>query len=447
MRERRRKLVGPGALIASVVLHATLIASGAWLLSRTFSRDQKVASVTPATTVDIGLATEGMELPPMSQHGEGARHEKRDPEPKPTAAFGGDRMPRPEIGTPGRGGTDTATDPALNLADTNDGLTLDRDPLNRLDRSQVQRLNTSDTRETLDDRRATPNPMELTFVSSGSGKLALRRDPSKQDPSLGSANGAEASTSGSDVGGPEAERGDGSEPEPGGDRPGSEKDVAARGVSTSKNGTDYRRSANVTLARPMVPRARAAVPAPERGRPNDNADSSQDVANAVASLIHASSAGGRVRSGVGGTAGPGAPASGGKDGSGSKSLPAGTGPGPFQDVGADPGVIGYFRAIERKVEPYWRNAFPNWAIAEGRGGLAILALTLRKDGSLAAVSVARASGFPEFDRNLVDAVKKAAPFGPLPARLGKGPLEFRMTFDATNPAVGRDGPGKGGRGR
>lgn len=383
----------------------------------------------------------------MSQHGEGVRHEKPDPEPQPATAFGGERMPRPEIGTPGKGGSDTTTDPALNLADSNDGLTLDRDPLNRLDRSQVQRLNTSNTRETLDDRRATPNPMELTFVASGNGKLALRRDPAKTNPSLGSLNGAEAATEGSDVGGPESERGDGTEPEPGGDRPGSEKDVAARGVATGADGHDYRRSANVTLARPLVPRARAAVPAPERGRPNDNADSSQDVASAVASLIHASSAGGRVRSGIGGSNGPGAPASGGKDASGSKSLPAGTGPGPLQDVGSDPGVIGYFRAIERKVEPYWRNAFPAWAIAEGRGGLATLSLTLRRDGSLAGVSVARPSGFPEFDRNLMDAVRKAAPFGPLPARLGKGPLEFRMTFDATNPAVGRDGPGRGGRGR
>jgi TonB family protein len=384
----------------------------------------------------------------MSQHGEGKTHDERvEPEPKPATAFGGERMPRPEVGTPGRGGTDTATDPALNLADSNDGLTLDRDPLNRLDRSQVQRLRTSDFRESLDDRRATPNPMELTFVVSGTGKLALRRDPAKTNPSLGSLQGADAATLGSDVGGPDAERGDGSEPEPGGDRPGSEKDVAARGVASGASGNDYRRSANVTLARPMVPRARAAVPAPERGRPNDTADSSQDVANAVASLIHASSAGGRVRSGIGGVSGPGTPASGGIQGSGSKSLPAGTGPGPMQDVGSDPGVVGYFRAIERKVEPFWRNAFPNWAIAEGRGGLATLSLTLRRDGSLAAVSVARPSGVPEFDRNLLDAVRKAAPFGPLPARLGKGPLEFRMTFDATNPAVGRDGPGKGGRGR
>jgi TonB family protein len=430
-----------------VVLHATLIASGAWLLSRTFAEKRTLGTDTPVT-VDIGLATEGIELPAMSQHGTSDRHDKKsDPEPKPAAAFGGDRMPRPEIPNPGRGGTETTTDPALNLADTDDGLTLDRDTMNRLDRSQVQRLRSAHERKTLDDRRATPNPMELTFVASGKGQLALRRDPAHANPSLGSANGAEAATAGSDVGGREVEAGEGPEPDPGGDKPGSERDVEARGVATGAKGTDYRRSANVALARPLVPRARAAVPAPERGRPSDNADSSQDVASAVASLIHASSAGGRVRSGVGGQKAAGAPASGGESGNGSRSAPAGSGPGPFQDVGSDPGVIGYFRGIERKVEPYWRNAFPDWAIAEGRGGLAVLTLVIRKDGSLAGVAVARPSGFVEFDRNLLEAVRRAAPFGPLPARLGKGPLELRMSFDATNPAVGRDGPGKGGRGR
>ncbi len=112
-----------------------------------------------------------------------------------------------------------------------------------------------------------------------------------------------------------------------------------------------------------------------------------------------------------------------------------------------PGIIGYFRGIERKVEPYWRDAFPNWAIAEGRGGLAVVLMSIRHDGTLIGASVVRASGVVEFDRNVLEALKKASPFGPLPARLGKGPLALRMSFDATNPAVGRDGGGKGGRRR
>ena len=67
-------------------------------------------------------------------------------------------------------------------------------------------------------------------------------------------------------------------------------------------------------------------------------------------------------------------------------------------------------------------------------------------GGLPSGAVARSSGIDEFDRNVVAAVRRAAPFGPLPARLLPGPQPLRMTFDATNPAVGRDGPGKGRRG-
>ena len=433
--------------MTSVVLHVVALGLGAWLLHQSLTTP-RAPEPTPKS-VEVSLDESEVSLPTVSLAGlSGAADPEAVPREQPAVGpLGGERTPRPDIADPGRGGSAEASERALNLADSVDGLSLDRDPMNRLDRSQVQRLRTGDVRESLDDRRATPNPMELSFVASGSGKLALRRPPARHDPSRGSSTGGVASDRGAVLGGPETEQGDGPERPAGGAAPGGERDTAALGTHSGAPGHDYRRSAAVMLARPMVPAARAAVPALAKGRPNDDTDSSQDVANAVSSLIHASTAGGRAGSGIGGEGGPGRPASGGPTGGvGSRSAPTGTGPGSLLDVGADSGVVGYFRGVERKVEPHWRNAFPDWAIADGRSGLVTVTMVIKRDGSLSSVSVTRGSGIDEFDRNVVAALKKAAPFGPLPAKLLPGPLPLRMTFDATNPAVGRDGPGKGRRG-
>jgi TonB family protein len=200
----------------------------------------------------------------------------------------------------------------------------------------------------------------------------------------------------------------------------------------------------VMLARPWVPAARAAVPAPESGRPHDSIDSSQQVASAIASLIHASTAGGSLAAhGPGGEYGPGPAASGGISGPGSRAISSGDSPGPARAVGHDPGLVGYFRGIVRRVDPFWKNAFPNWAIAEGRGGMAIVGMTLQRDGSILSLKLVRGSGVSDFDRNVIAALERAGPYGPLPAALGRGPLTVNVAFDALNPIVGRDGPGKG----
>lgn len=439
-------MAAPGALATSVVLHVGVIGLGAWFLHRSLS--QPSAAIRPPQTIEVAVESGEVELPQLSAHGlAGAAELEAAPREQPAVGpLGGERTPRPDLDDPGKGGSVEASERALNLADSVDGLSLDRDPQNRLDRSQVQRLKTAAARASWDDRRATPNPMELSFVASGSGTLALRRPAADRDPSRGSSVGGVASDRGGSVGGPATEDGSGAERVSGTAAAGGERDVAALGTHTGATGQDFRRSARVMLARPMVPAARAAVPSLNKDRPNDDADSSQDVANAVSALIHASTAGGRAGAGAGGESGPGRPASGGLSGSGSRSAPSGTGPGALLDVGADSGVIGYFRGVERKVEPFWRKAFPDWAIADGRSGLVTVTLVIQRDGSLASVAVHRSSGIDEFDRNVVVALRRAAPFGPLPAKLLPGPQVMRMTFDATNPAVGREGPGKGRRG-
>jgi TonB family protein len=433
-------------LITSVVLHAFVLALGAWLLTRSLA-DRAATGAATARLVEVAVEPSAdMELPSMSAAGlSGRNDQKARTPPRAAEPGGGERTPRPDQKRAGRGGTDEASESALNLADSVDGLTLDRDPINRLDRSQVQRLKTAAERRSRDDRRATPHPMQLDFLATGPGTRALRRPPSERDPSAGVMTGGVPSELGGELGGSDVEAGLGPLPEPGAARSGQDRTAAARGVPYGARGRDLRLSARVALARPWVPRGRAAVPAPSRGRPNDTVDSSQEVASAVRSLIHASTAGGVRGAGPGGEKGAGQPGSGGTLGPGSRSGAAGRGPGSLRDSVGDPRLSGYFRGIEKKVD--WKDAFPDWAIEQGRGGLAVLALTLRADGSLASVRVIRPSGVPEFDRNVIAAVHRAAPFGRLPASLGRGPLTLSMSFDALNPAVGRDGPGRGGRGR
>ena len=49
--------------------------------------------------------------------------------------------------------------------------------------------------------------------------------------------------------------------------------------------------------------------------------------------------------------------------------------------------------------------------------------------------VTRPSGIEEFDRNCLAAVRKAAPFEPLPRELGLQAMRWEISFDAANPAV------------
>jgi TonB family protein len=70
-------------------------------------------------------------------------------------------------------------------------------------------------------------------------------------------------------------------------------------------------------------------------------------------------------------------------------------------------------------------------------------MTLQRDGRVLGLRVVRGSGVVDFDRNVIEALERAGPYGPLPLALGKGPVTVNVSFDALNPVVGRDGPGRG----
>jgi TonB family protein len=69
-------------------------------------------------------------------------------------------------------------------------------------------------------------------------------------------------------------------------------------------------------------------------------------------------------------------------------------------------------------------------------GTVILEFTILADGS-ASVSwpPLRPSGIDEFDRNCAEAVRRAAPFAPIPRELGRSVLRVRAPFTAHNPIV------------
>ncbi|MCA9631748.1 MAG: TonB C-terminal domain-containing protein [Myxococcales bacterium] len=422
-----------GALSTSLLLHAALLGSGAWLV---FGQLDEAAPAAKGRALEVQLEDSPLELPAMSGVGDPRGEQQEIPKETQPELNGGATEAHVSGERAGKAGSAESA-PAVNLSDSDDGVSLDRDPINRLERSQVQRLETSKQRRSEDDRRATPNPMQLSFVVTGKGGRLERRPPSPYDPARGDLRGAISSVAGGALGVDLDPYGNLSQQ--GGEVEGSDEARTALGVGDGSERKDYRMSARVALARPAVPRARAAVPARVPGRPQDTQDSQQEVASAVRSLIQASTAGGPLGHGPGGQAGPGRPGSGGNSGPGSRSRAAGGG-GAYRG-GVPVGLTPYFRNLERKID--WRDAFPDWAIADGRNGLAIIRFSLGPAGEVSGVRVERPSGVAEFDAAVIRAIQRASPFGKPPKGL-RTPLPIRMSFDALNPIVGRSGPGRGG---
>ena len=422
-----------------MLLHASLLSGGAWLLARSLS-GSSAPLVAKAPPPPLELDADVV-LPEVAAFGPEASAPTTLPPPLEVTT-GGRHAPRPDLEAPGRGGERTSAEQATNLASSIDPIALERDPETQRDRSQVSRLRTAHFRESRDDRRATPTPMELTFLATGPGHVRARRAFSPTDPGRGVLSGTVASTVGSKVGGQGATD-TGAEPDAavGGAVAGSDRAHFGQGAADGRDAQEFHAAARVLSARPLVPTARAAVPTETRGRPNDTLDSSQEVAAKVSSLLHASSAGGDVGPGVGGDRGGALPGAVGANGLGSRSSPSGAAFG--KDFADDPGFSGYSRALREQLGRVLAKAFPDWAIAQGRGGHVIFDMTLSAGGKPTGVRLVRPSGVGEYDDNVLRAVRAVSSFGRLPEGFG-APTQFRVSWDALNPVVGREGSGPGG---
>ncbi len=356
----------------------------------------------------------------------------------PLARGGGEGRPRPDMDHRGRGGTDTADDAALNLADRDEGMVLSPEMQSRFDRSQIQRVRSALRRASLEDWRASREPMELTFLASGRSVTVRpeRRTPSDRDPSAGAGDHGAPRRQGGVLGAGEGAAGVGeARREVGGPVEGADRSSPGVGVRDGVTGEDHRASARVAFARPEVQEGTPSIPAAVQGRASDTVDSEQEVAQALQSILHASNAGGFTGAGRGGQSGAGPSGSGGVAGQGSTSRALGNGTGAGFDSDAhDRRRTDYMRRVRSRVAAATGRAFPAWAAAEGLQGIAIVTFTILANGSVASVSVTRPSGIAELDENCRAGVLRAAPFDPLPPEMGQS-YRWAFPFDFRNPAV------------
>ncbi|MDC0682011.1 TonB family protein [Sorangium atrum] len=445
-----RRIASAWAL--SVAAHAGLVGAGALAVAGSFSAREVARARTVGSPAAVSTPIE-IELPVVS---DGTLDRAAATAPELAVLLsrgGGEAAPRPDTGTSGRGGTDAAELPALNLADRDDAIFLSPEIRSRLDRSQIQRIRSSPQRASREDWRASREPMELTFLAGGRvGRRPERRTSADRDPSLGARDGGAPQRRGGVLGAAAQPAGiDGASDEPaardatlslgagpravGGAVEGGARASAGLGVRDARPGEDHRESAAVPLARPMVAVGTPSVPADAVGHPNDTVDSEQEVATAIQSLVHASSAGGVRGFGPGGQEGPGATGAGGVAGRGARSSALGSGRGRLLDNDPlDRRRSHYMRQVMAKLHPLWADAFPKWAAGEGLQGTVIVTFVIRADGTVGSASVTRPSGIPEFDENCRRAVLRGSPYPPVPPELGES-FRWSMPFDAKNPAV------------
>src|SRR3954469_11383473 len=165
--------VGSGALVTSVAVHALLLAAGALLISHSL-REHGQEHV--PTLPGLGRVVE-VELPSFDPRALDSVRESDAPptELSPAPTGGGPLERHPDTEHPGHGGSARAPQAATNLDSHIDPITLETNPLTHLDRAQVQRLHTASERRSWDDHRATPSPLQLTFLATGKGALRERR--------------------------------------------------------------------------------------------------------------------------------------------------------------------------------------------------------------------------------------------------------------------------------
>src|SRR5262245_5668407 len=119
----RRRIASAWAL--SITGHAALVAVGALLVASSLAeRDAPVPLAHNALNEEVPV---DIELPLMIDASLASRAFGEDTRPTDLPRGGGEGLPRPDTGEHGRGGTDTAQAPAINLADRDDGTMLSPD--------------------------------------------------------------------------------------------------------------------------------------------------------------------------------------------------------------------------------------------------------------------------------------------------------------------------------
>lgn len=99
---------------------------------------------------------------------------------------------------------------------------------------------------------------------------------------------------------------------------------------------------------------------------------------------------------------------------------------------SDRAYLDYFQNIYRKINPLW--SYPKDLELKMEQGEVIIRFTLNADGQIGDAAIYRSSGYLNFDNNVLRAVKKAAPFDPIPSGL-RAPLKILAPFEFSNPLI------------
>lgn len=88
--------------------------------------------------------------------------------------------------------------------------------------------------------------------------------------------------------------------------------------------------------------------------------------------------------------------------------------------------IGYFTNLRKQIEMTW--VYPTLAARNGKQGSVFLEFTIAKNGKASKIKVLRSSGYRILDESIVQAIREASPFAPLPQSIGKERLRITGTF-------------------
>ena len=88
--------------------------------------------------------------------------------------------------------------------------------------------------------------------------------------------------------------------------------------------------------------------------------------------------------------------------------------------------IGYFTSMRKAIELVWN--YPPEASRRGLQGEVSLEFAIGKDGRTSHIRVLKSSGYEVLDHAIIDAIKLASPFAPLPPGFGKNKLVITGSF-------------------
>ena len=89
-------------------------------------------------------------------------------------------------------------------------------------------------------------------------------------------------------------------------------------------------------------------------------------------------------------------------------------------------LISFFRRFRNQIEGVWN--YPSEAVQHGIEGILLLKITVARNGELLDVDLLRSSGSDILDYEAIQAIYRAAPFGPLPKYYPHPDLKINAHF-------------------